>query len=231
MIDFTTTIAVDPHHIKELKVVWPTWVENRPTLFNCPMVILYDQAVCLSDLGFVLSSHPDVKLLPVPNCPEMSQKEKMLSSLVFLAPWIVKTPWMLKLDCDVFAREKDGDWCSTNFCLENPVFISSPWGYTKPANSVEILDNWGDKVPQLREYSRLNLPYIPNSKSVRTKGRIISYCFFGRTDWLRWASTLCKRLPIASQDTYHWYVARRHRDFYRTIQMKNFGWEHRKIRI
>ena len=134
---------------------------------------------------------------------------------------------------------KEGSWINTEWFEAKgeearPVFVSHPWGYTKPPDAIERLDNWADTIPQLRDFPRLNLVARPGWNMVRCR-RIISWLFFARTDWTRQMANLCQgKLPVASQDTFLWYCAARQRKPYRRVRMKRYGWAHvrglRKIR-
>lgn len=236
VIDFTLTVAADLEHLRELAVSWPTWLKFRPELKQFPMALLLDVAVPFEHpvVKTVLADHGDVQIVQVPLDSTMSQRERMLSSFVFLAPWVVKTKWLLKLDTDCLAVRENADWCAEKQVAHDdagrePVFWSSSWGYTRPATAIQTLDDWGDGVAGVKEFPRLDLPFDPKARAVTTPGRIISYVFFGRADWLRWASGLCKRLPVPSQDTFLFFLAKRRGEFYRTSRMHRLGWEHRRI--
>lgn len=229
MIDFTTFIVVDKEHLRELKVVWPTWATYRPEILRQPLLVAYDAvSVRKNELDFL--QHADVKFFPWDyNAP--TQRAKMLAAFILL-PNLIKTPWYLKLDTDCFAERADPGWCSSLFIKDNPVFVASPWSYTKPATAIQQLDDWGDHQSELSSFPRLNLVFEANSKLVKTPGRIISWCFFGNTGWCQQQAHLFSRggmPPIYSHDTYLWYVALRTKRFYRTVRMKNFGWSHRKV--
>jgi hypothetical protein len=158
------------------------------------------------------------------------QREKMLTALVHIPPHFVSTPYFLKLDTDCVAMGP-GKWIEPWWFENDPVFVTSPWGYTKPANAIQILDDWGDTIEGLRDRPRLNIPFDPSAGMVRHR-RIISYVFFCRTNWARETSdVICNsstggRLPVPSQDTMHWYIAARRGDFFRTVNMKRYGWAH-----
>lgn len=226
MIDFTTVIGIDHQHERELWTVWPTWSKHRPELFQRPMVLLADAAIA-NESRLRNTGHPDVTVVTVPDMPGASQREKMLTALTLIAPFVVKTPWLLKLDTDTLARKHDPRWCSEELIQGNPVFVAPAWNYTKPSTAIQTLDAWGDTVPELKGKPRLDLPFDPAGNIVVTKGRIISWCFFGRVDWLTWAAGLCgKRLPVASHDSTLFYIARRNGDSFKTFPMKSLGWDH-----
>ncbi len=226
-LDFTTVVATDKAYIPHLKTAWKSWVIHRPEIILHPMVILIDS----KDVGEIPSleatlNHPNLSFVEVGELAGAEQREKMLTALVKCPP-LIETEWMLKLDCDVLAKSYDPAWCATP-CLDcglsaNPVFMAPSWGYTKPANAITVLDDWADS--QNIPGKRLNI--VGMQDTARTPGRIISYVFFGRTDWLREVASLCgPRLPIPSQDTYHWYMAKRTYKGFRYMDAIKLGWQH-----
>ncbi|MCI0364505.1 MAG: hypothetical protein L0219_11510 [Phycisphaerales bacterium] len=228
-------IAVDAEHLVELQLAWPTWQRYRPEIIAHPLLVICDGAIERSQweqqLRFL--EHPQVQLI-LWHLDLASQREKMLNGLVFAVAQHVSTPWYLKLDTDAVALRSD-DWIDSQWFLPDsqgrlPAFIASPWGYTKPRDAIERLDAWGDGVEGLMDHPRLNLPAVPGNSLV-THPRIISWCFFGRTDSTRQATALCNgRLPVPSQDTFLWYVAKRRGEFFRRVPMKRYGWEHASSR-
>lgn len=228
--DITTLVAVDAAHLRELKLVWPTWVCHRPQLLELPLTIIYDAAEPVDywreQLAFV--QHPRLSLFAW-TMEGVSQREKMISSFVYAAAQL-KTSWYLKLDTDAVAMNSgswlDPQWFAPDETGRDPVFVSSPWSYSRPADIINQLDDWADQVPDLAGFPRLNLQPAPSAPRLHHP-RIISWCFFGSTsaarDAVRYAPT---RLPVPSQDTYLWYVAARRGDFFRKVRMSQFGWRH-----
>lgn len=240
MIDFTTIVGVDEQHLPELRLVFPTWQRHRPEMLRQPLLLVVDSVIAQRRglFDFVYQANKRTSILSVPLSGE-PQRERMLRALTVLAPLYVETPWLLKVDTDAPAKSSDPGWCSQALVApaadgRECAFCASPWGYTKPAIWIRKLEVWASKVPELRGGDPLplatQLAANKDQGSVTTPGRIISYVFFGRTDWLRWAAGLPGAPAVPSQDTYHWYVAQRHRDFFRTVRMKKFGWDHARAR-
>lgn len=234
--DITLFIVVDEQHEKELRLTMPTWVKFRPEMIGMPVLLMYDsdwyssnqQALndfvqFVNNLGFL-----DIRVVPW-NMKADSQREKMLSAFV-LGSTEIKTEWYLKMDTDALAT-MPGDWLQDEWFLQSqdgrlPVFITSPWGYTKPAEFIERLEDWGDGVEGLKEYPRLNIQKKPGAVRLRHP-RIISWCYFGNTEWTQKMAGLCKgKLPIPSQDTFLFYCAARRKEHYHRIRMATFGWSH-----
>lgn len=231
MLSFTTVVGIDESHLSQFKLVWPTWRKYRPEICSQPLLLICDGSHSHKEWKNRLSflDHPNysIKLWELPG---VSQREKMLSGLVFGVAHHVRTPWYLKLDTDAVATAA-GDWIQGNWFEVNgegrlPVFVASPWGYTKPPDAIERLDKWGNTVPELARHRELQLHPEPNSKLVR-HSRVTSWCFFGRTDWTARVAAYCHdRLPVASHDTFLWYCAERQGEFYRRVKMKRYGWSH-----
>jgi hypothetical protein len=214
-----------------LQLVWPTWVRHRPEILTWPLIIICDGELPIAEwerqLAFV--AHPQRSLVPW-SLPALTQREKMLNSFVFVTASHVRTTWYLKLDTDTVAT-RSGEWLLPEWFMPSedgnlPAFIASPWGYTKPADSIMTLDEWGDSVADLARHPRLNI--IPTAGANRVSHRrIISWCFFGNTEATKQAAGYCaKRLPVPSQDTFLWYCAARRQDFFRRVSMRQYGWAH-----
>jgi hypothetical protein len=231
MIDFTTVVAVDDEHLDELRLVWPTWRRNRPQIMAQPLLLICDGCRPLAEwktrLSFV--DHRDQRLVAW-NAAGLDQRAKMLNGLVHGPATFVTTPWYLKLDTDAVAVWPDewicDEWFLADEAGHTPVFVASPWGYSKPSDVIQRLDDWADSIPDLNPHARLNIP--PGQEAGRVwHPRIISWCFFGDTAWTRRMWALCEgRLPVPSQDTFLWYCAARSGQFFRRVSMKALGWQH-----
>lgn len=233
--DITLVLGVDSKHLKELRLVWPGWLRFKSEVLRMPCVVFYDATQVQREEMAFLNAHPSVRFVPWDMPGAKSQREKMLAGFVHVPANEVKTTWYLKIDTDVIATA-EGEWIRDEwFCPDNnnelPVFISSPWGYTKPANVMDLLDDWADGVPMLAKKSRLNLPHSER-ESVIKHSRIIGWLFFGRTDWTREMVALLDsdgRLPYPSQDSFMYYCAKRLGRHYHRVRMREHGWDHRRI--
>lgn len=227
--DLTLLVAVDEEHLKELQLTWKTWAAFKPEVAKCPFVLIHDSS--FDPKLIQLDPTPEnLSLIPWEMPGAEDQREKMLNSFVRIAAEKVQTTWYLKLDTDVVAVD-DSEWLEPEWFAadeENrvPVFVSSPWGYTKPADAIDRLDDWGDSISGLKEHPRLEL--APGEKPDRVNHpRIISWCFFGNTAWTKEvASWTNGRLPVASHDTFLFYCAERRGDPYCRHRMSRCGWEH-----
>jgi len=230
--NITLVLGVDALHLEELRHTWPTWMRFKPELLQMPVIVFYDPEEMGPEDGNFLHEHPNLRWVPWQMPEAQTQREKMITAWVHVPAMEVKTEWYLKLDTDVVATGA-GDWIRDEWFQANadgelPVFVSSRWGYSKPAHVVDLLDDWADDVPELAQFPRLNLPREEGATRVRHK-RIISWIFFGRTAWtaevVRWLRPE-RRLPHPSQDTFLFYCAERGGRHYVRDRMSDYGWQH-----
>ena len=231
MVEFTTVVGVDEKHVKQLRWTWPTWELNFQSLLRAPLLLICDgqwsEQKWHEELSFL--EHPNATFV-MWNQSGVTQREKMLTALTLAPGDYVTTPWYLKLDTDALRTTRSRwpleEWFEEDQEGNRPVFVSNPWGYTKPPDAIQRLDDWADGIPELSQYPRLNLVPKPGSNLVKHR-RIISWSFFGNTAWTREVTKWCNgRLPVPSQDTYLWYCAARRRERYVRVRMKRYGWKH-----
>jgi hypothetical protein len=231
--DFTTILAVDERHQHELKYAWKTWEKLKPEIIK-NVILIYDSSqIDPQNNNFIdfIIKNKNVKLIPwnPPDGLYKDQREKMLTSF-FAAVKEVKTKWYLKIDTDCLASDNNKEWLNIELYKDDPVFVTNSWGYSKPANVVEIHDNWGDSKLLFSGFPRLNLPYDKNSDLIK-HDRIISFVYFGLSEWTKQMMTMCEKdgnfkLPFPSQDTYMWYCAARRKELFKRVKYKKFGFEH-----
>lgn len=233
--DITLVLGVDARHLEELRWVWPSWMQHKPELRNMPAIVFYDASqVHPGQAGFV-DRDLSVRWVPWEMPSARSQREKMLSGFVHIPATEVKTPWYLKLDTDVLATGA-GTWLKPQWMQpdergDNACFVSSAWGYGKPRYLIDLYDDWGDSVVELREFPRLNIPYSSTARRVYHR-RIISWFFLGNTEWTRQVAGFIdatQRLPYPSHDTYMFYCAARTKKRMIIERMKRFHWSHGRI--
>jgi hypothetical protein len=229
--ELTLVVAIDERSLEKLRLTWPTWMHFKRELRGWPVLMVHDSSVDpKGDKCALLREHANLRFVPWSMPDEVDQREKMLTALVRIPATEVQTPWYLKLDVDVVATDP-GPWIEPTWFQEDdkgcvPVFVSSPWGYTKPADALARLDTWGDGVPALSGTPRLDLPFDCNAECI-AHPRIISWCFFGNTSWTREMSALAPgRLPCPSQDTFLYYCAARRGDRFIRTRMTHYGWKH-----
>ena len=239
MIDYSLVVGVDAKHLKQLEMVWPTWRKHKPGLLKHPMFAFFDYTQTSEMRVRAAVDHPDMMAIEwpppgshYPEDPSLgkfggSQRYKMLAGFVHVPPAVVNTTYWLKLDTDVVATGVP-DWIDAGWFSELPAIVSHPWGFTKPANQMVLLDQWAEenKLPG----EPLNLVPEPGSDRVRHK-RIISWCGFFHSEFTNYCSVLANGdykygLPVPSQDGYLWYLAQRTKQGACRCQMKTRGWEH-----
>jgi hypothetical protein len=231
----TLVLAVDRIHLQELRWTWPTWMHFKPELREMPAIVFYDSNQIDPAEASFLEQHPRLRFVPWTWPFGRDQREKMITGWLHIPAREVNTPWYLKLDTDTTAIAP-GDWIKQEWFNpgpdgQPPVFISSKWVYSKPRHVMDLLDDWGDKVPQLSKFPRLNLAYSSESRVLRHR-RIISWLFFGNTQWTREAVSWLGpdgRLPHASQDTFLFYCAKRSRKWFVRERMNKYGWCHKPM--
>ena len=225
--EFTTVVAVDTEHLHELAAVFPTWWHFKPEIFQRPIWVVRDADVSASEILRATRGCVDriLDISPTAHAFE-NQREKMLTAIV-RACANVETPYYLKLDTDAVATEP-GDWILPQWFDFDPVFVASPWGYTKPAAWMPQLDAWASAHPNLRDCRPPAYRMIGNTARCQ---RMISWCMFGKTKFARYVSEdltggVVGRLPVPSQDTLLWYIAERLRLPYVRVRMGRRGWRH-----
>lgn len=231
MPEFTTVLGVDYKTIRELRYSHLTWRRSAPEIWRQPLVVFFDKTV-LSPVDFGFLEHPQMRLAYWPVDDQItyaSQREKMLTGFVHVPPRLVQTPWWLKLDTDAVRLDTspwiDPAWFEPDAQRRYAAFIGNRWGYTKPADQMARLDDWGDGVADLAAHPRLDLPYEPGARRCGHV-RLASWLTFFNTAWSREVATYCEpwRLPVPSEDGYHFYCAARRGDPYVLTKFKRKGW-------
>jgi len=234
MVDFTLVIAIDDKHLGQLIHSYPTWMRFKKELTTCPILIIYDtHTVEIQDsrLDVLREYNNNIKFTAwdPPEGLYENQRGKMLTSLVFAPTYAVETPWYVQIDTDSFAYN-DKKWIYDDWFEGDYNFIASPWGYTKPSNALELMDDWADNIPGLKEYPRLDVPYHKDWKRVCHR-RIASWIIFCKTEWCKKMARIASptekyfKLPVSSQDTFFCYCAERRKEAYHRAKFKKFGWK------
>lgn len=231
--DFTVCLAVDDGYIRHLAAAVPTWRLHRGALMHRPWVVFIDRdAHGVEDRVADLLDGTDLRIYPWPMTAKdhCSQAEKMLSAFVHGPPDFVETPLWMKLDVDVIAtgspQVEGKDWEPHQWMSHNSVYLAPGWSYTRPADQMSKLDDWGDSIPELGCRPRLNLPFDQNAKRCHHK-RMCSWVSFYRTDFTAEVASFCdrERLPVPSQDGTVWYVAERLGLKWSRYGAKFLGWK------
>ena len=247
MIDLTVCIGIDSKTAKHLCVSWETWKKYRPEMWDVPWVVFWSDMhegepegllkwMEVKDVRFV-HWPPPIDGIPTPTYE--SQREKMLTGFVWVPATYVQTDWWMKIDTDAIAL-RNGEWLMADWFKRSDEsllagfnsFIASSWGYTRPKLQMEQLDDWADTVLGLQDRPRLNLPYKAESNKVmhpKSRKRMASWLSFYHTTWTRrcldYLMNMPLKIPVPSQDGFHWYCAERGGDRYHLRGMKrHHGW-------
>ena len=248
--DVTVVVGVDKRTIQQLLISYRTWQKHRPEMWRMPWLVFYDwsqpNGLHGDDVRHVIRHQLGLRNAHILRWPNplnsdyplyANQREKMLSGFVWVPPRHIETRWFVKIDTDVIALRPMPmhDWLKAEWLAaynkegDHYCWIGSPWGYTKPAHQPYDFDNWADTVSGLKDFPRLNIPWDSHCKRC-PHPRMCSWLFFCNTDWSRMALQYVKqscgygRIPVPSQDGYHFLVAERRGDKYLRYKMKKLGW-------
>lgn len=246
--EYTLVIAVDEAHLPHLELVWPNWKQNRPGIFNHQPIIAVDSEDGTDILDRVQNICPEAFIARWSN-PRNSydpgdgsrwydpQRQKMLSSILYTASSFVETPYWLKLDLDVLAKDERDDWIDPDWFIGDPAIIGHRWGYTKPAQQMMDLDKWVSLHPLELKWLHRNPPLnlIPEeNSSLVSHPRIISWCAFFHTTFTQDCASSAYgtveeplTMPCPSQDGFMFYCAERGRKGVVRANMKKRGWVHK----
>ena len=238
--EFTICVTVDRKYLGQFKQVWPTWMRFKPEILQRPLLIICDCQDCLLEwwmdkLDFVSNVHHNVNVIgwDWPNTDDteydgMTQRERMLTAWVRVPPACVETPYWMKVDTDSVAVD-DRPLAKPEWFKGEPALIASPWPYTKPPDAFRRLNEWAETIPSLAPLEPMELPDPSKCVEVCRYPRIASWICFVDTVWSRAAADLCQtgRLPVPSQDTYHFYLTIRQGDLVRKVRFGKEGWLNR----
>lgn len=247
-MDYTTVLGVDDNHVQQFRLVWPNWIDKKPSLLQHPLVVFYNLEKTDPNDLFSIVNHPYVVFIDWPP-PALgieyaedpsagrfggAQRYKMLAGFIHVAAAYVNTDYWLKIDLDTIATGID-DWIDDAWFENRPAIIAPSWGYTKPPDQMLKLDAWAKYAEPygkwLRESSPLRLAPEPGANKVKHR-RIISWCGFFERNFTeacsRIAETTCGKgkLPVPSQDGFMWYAARRMGRVIQCADMRSRGWTH-----
>lgn len=261
----TLYIAVDHVYLQKMLYTYPTWVYCHPELLHMPHMFIYDQdEVSGNDPRWniireiharMATFHRETSAMPLlMTCipwklpfQNVSQREEMLTSLVRCAPCIT-TPWYLKLDADTLGTIRcdsfQARWFDPSYA-----YIANPWGYTKPAGTIDKLNRWASFVPELAVFPPVKAEkvHLTHQKTKDVHPRMCSWVFIGNTAWTQQAERYCTpesmerfrhdvndltmlypRLPFPSQDTYLAFIQARTNAPWVSVKFRHYGWDHCK---
>ena len=231
----TCVMGLDDRYFAEFQAAWVTYRIHRPQLLENRWLFVCDgnahgaefwEAEIRSVVG--RSVQFDVLVWTMQN---VSQREKMLNGLSFGPTMCVETDWFVKIDCDSYCIGSDRPLWDESWFRSDVPFVASPWGYTKPARMIDDLESWSKNVSLLRELPAVRYrPWNRRGLVYARHNRVISFVYYGNTEWHRWANSLCCQngsvLPVPSQDTYYSWLASKVGNGWLAASMKKRGWAH-----
>lgn len=250
--EITVVVCLDQRTRRFFEKSLPVWAAYRPELFkahwlivsDCQMAGLHEHAAredprgaerpvahitaALKSAGVASVQHATW----APHQQYETQRERMLTAFVLEPPKHVQTDWWLKVDVDALPHDNSMPWFDETWTHPQAehVMVGAKWGYTKPKHQMEQLDKWAARHPQLKHYEPLNLPYDPDSNKCK-HARIASWICLLKTEFTREAAALARtgseerdRIPVPSQDGYHWYIAALRKQPIIRTNWKRRGW-------
>lgn len=229
--DLTLVTAVDRSNLEIFRWTWPTWMRCRAWLQSRPLILIHDPAENIAeDLASIVMGHPNAKLVPAQPTKTATGRDRWSVAYLSVPAEQAATMWYLRLEPEAVATRPDQwllpAWFQQDPLRRNVAFVSHAWGYTKPADALKRLDEWGNCVPGLRDHAPLRMPYDPQGDSLK-HAAISSWVFLGNTAWTREVlKYAADQLPCTSHDTFTLYCALRRQDPFVRWQMKSLGWHH-----
>jgi len=209
-IDTTIVTACDEYYVDILRLTFANWRKYKK-IDGYPVIVFVHGMDVQKDPRLDFLRLPNVQMIPWKMENAENHREEMLSAFVFGTAEHVKTDYWLKLDADSYATN------DTPFITEKMkqyAFCGHKWGYTKPYQFIEILDNWAKKhwKRKLRKAPpMINEGRIEGRRFYHNVKRTISYIQLHRTKFTRFCVKLLreKKLPAPTQDTFFFYVCNR----------------------
>lgn len=243
----TVVVGLDEATIRQFVVSSPTWLKFHPELYKCEWLVFFDGRTSWTSkdlrakLGYLLPDHAQV----VPWAAESSrveyetQRERMVTGFVFMPAIYCATDYWLKLDTDAIAVDDSApvweeSWFERDASGRSPVIIASPWGYTKAKGGGGSIEDWARSLEEagdlLTGCPRLGLDQHIAGKKIKL-GRICSWMALFDRSWTAHAAAHAQvvsggrcRLPVPSEDTWHWYYAARRGDRIERVRFGRRGW-------
>ena len=240
-MDLTVVVGLDAATLEQWKLSLPTIVANRPALLECPWCVFYDRDAMTHGAVFEVARNSGLTVVdpfPWPSQPNRyeTQRGKMLAGFVHVPRYGVKTTHWMKIDTDVVATQYSGPWFHQEWFQNGNVLAASPWGYTKTKGGGGTATEWAESLESFGDAMILDSPRLNLVRDVRGTNKIIHKRFwspvsFYETQFTTLCSELCEmhcgdeQTPVPSQDTTHWYIAKRAGLPYKTVNMKRLGWK------
>lgn len=212
--DFTTVVALDLDHLRELALVCKTWARNKQEIYWHELLCFCDD---IESEGWWrrkiawMTGHPNFRIVLWPAFDGIDQRQRMLAAFTWGVAEFCETDFHFKVDTDSAAMPDPRPWPDPTWFDEKAgyVFIGRKWGYTRPAQMYLNLVSWARTVPAFDGTEEAPGKWTDPLGKCR-HGRIISHSMFGRTSFAKELAAMADAPgPVPSHDTWWWYVAHR----------------------
>lgn len=242
--DLTVVVGLDAVTIREWELSLSTHAALKPELLDCRWCVFYDQRAVSSNAIMDLAGHcgldrsPLLRLVPWPEEEHVdqygSQRELMLSGFVFVPTQHVQTAWWMKLDADTISTPAEKRWWEDEWFDDECMAAAPAWSYTKAKPPDRSIERWAEDIEAFGDKAlpgklRLGLvEHVSGNKIIYP--RFWSPVSFYRTSWTKTVAILAHqhcgpyRIPVPSQDGFHWYCCERGGWKWAAASMRGRGW-------
>jgi len=213
-MNFTLVTAVTPDYEDKLKETLRTW-KFKPQ-FSKSEILIYTLGYKNPerDLSYFGKG---IRLVPILDVYNLGKRYAIFNALVTQTHKYITTPYWIKIDSDVFFYDDKDIFDNDDLKFD---LVSQPWRYTKPAFWIKDLNDWCDQR-FISGKSPIETSQIIGKEIIGHK-RIISFVCLHKTTFTKTCSELCNEIiPVASHDTFLWYMAER---------LPEFKWKTKNIR-
>lgn len=226
--EVTLVIPINRGDAASLHASWRTWVELKPWIARFRVLVLQHPDTGRDAVTHLLAS-ADRMQIDVMNVDNSLPNAWERAKVVDIAHR-VETEWFWMLEPTAVATSKL-DWLSPSVFSRDetdrePVFTGCRWGYTKPANTYQRLDEWAGGIELFRDHPPLNWPADPTADRIQ-HGAVSTWSFLARTSWVKMMSSVVDRhAPLVEHSSFMLFCAERRRERVHRVSMKRFGWDH-----
>lgn len=227
--DITLFSTVDHSNESTLLENWKTWMKFNPWLRQTPAVVLCHRVPAPRLERLLRQHHATVQCKSWEADESKSGREAWGDAWLRFVAREVATEWFLKIEPEAVATRPE-KWLKAEWLRPGPTgkelaFIAPRWGYSKPSQILDVLNDWADNHASLRSFSRLNVGVSGDDRVYHDA--ISSWLLFGNTRWFRELEALVPEgIPCQSFDTFIAFYAARRGDHFVRWPLKEHGWNH-----
>jgi len=224
----TLVVPVNEGEADLLRRSWETWMRFKPWIAELPLVVLHHPAIDREELKEAIADHTNVRFEAMP--VDVTDLHGWERAKVVEIPRRVEADWFWLLEPAAVATSRR-DWLTPNlFALDKKsrpaTLIACRWGYTKPGDTYERLNDWADDQPLFGGTSRLEWKPEKNADRVNHEA-ISSWSCLARREWaVRVAEVAEAGAPVTEHASFLLYCATRLGERVSRIPMKDHGWDH-----